>query len=76
MKKKNSLQEKIILNCLICPDECANYFRGADLLSLFIVESNTLMAGFGVIETNTITVCYMKMLLALCNECFNLFTIQ
>lgn len=40
----------------MCPDECANYFREADLLSPFIVESNTLMTGFSATEINTVTV--------------------
>lgn len=52
--KKNPPHEKLIWNCLICPDECANYFREADLLSPFIVESNTLMAGSTAIEINTV----------------------
>lgn len=54
-KKNNPPQEEIIWNCLICPDECANYFREADLLSPFIVESNTLMTVSSAGEINTVT---------------------
>lgn len=53
---KKNLQEKIIWNCLIRPDECANYCREADLLSPFIVENNILIAGFSAIEIKTVTV--------------------